>query len=61
MIIPWLLIFGITSFFFVWERVFPGRELPESPQWYLRAAFLNFCQVAIVALSGTSMGPVAAQ
>jgi sterol desaturase/sphingolipid hydroxylase (fatty acid hydroxylase superfamily) len=56
MIIPWLLIFGITSFFFVWERVFPGRELPESPQWYLRAAFLNFCQVAIVALSGLLWG-----
>src|SRR5437588_7418692 len=52
--IPWLLIFVITFFFFVWERLFPGRELPESPQWYLRAAFLNSCQIAIVTLSGLS-------
>src|SRR5437763_751796 len=52
--IPWLLIFVITFVFFVWERLFPGRELPESPQWYLRAAFLNSCQIAIVTLSGLS-------
>ena len=56
MLLPWLLIFGITLFFFAWERVFPGRELPESPQWYLRAAFLNSCQIAIVILSGLAWG-----
>jgi sterol desaturase/sphingolipid hydroxylase (fatty acid hydroxylase superfamily) len=56
MLTPWLLIFAITFFFFVWERVCPGRELPESPRWYLRAAFLNFSQIAMVALSGALWG-----
>jgi sterol desaturase/sphingolipid hydroxylase (fatty acid hydroxylase superfamily) len=52
MLFPWILIFGITAFFFVCERIFPGRELPESPTWYLRALLLNSCQIAIVVLSG---------
>jgi sterol desaturase/sphingolipid hydroxylase (fatty acid hydroxylase superfamily) len=52
MLFPWILIFGITAFFFVCERIFPGRELPESPAWYLRALLLNSCQIAIVVLSG---------
>src|SRR5437868_2766022 len=51
MILPWILIFGVTAFFFVWERVFPGRELPESPTWYFRTALLNSCQIAMVILS----------
>jgi len=46
MVFPWILIFGIIGFSFVWERVFPGRELPESPSWYFRPALLNSCQVA---------------
>jgi len=52
MVLPWILIFGITASFLVWERVFPGRELPESPTWYFRTALLNSCQIAIVILSG---------
>jgi len=52
MVLPWILISGITASFFVWERVFPGRELPESPTWYFRTALLNSCQIAIVILSG---------
>jgi len=54
MLIPWLLLFGITFLFFALERIFPGRELPESPQWYIRAALLNSCQIAIIAVSGVS-------
>jgi len=30
------LIFAIAVAFLVLERVFPGRELPASPGWYLR-------------------------
>jgi sterol desaturase/sphingolipid hydroxylase (fatty acid hydroxylase superfamily) len=46
------LIFCITAVFFVLERVYPGRELPESPGWYARALFLNACQLGIVVLAG---------
>jgi sterol desaturase/sphingolipid hydroxylase (fatty acid hydroxylase superfamily) len=41
-----------TIIFFVLERCLPGRELPESPGWYIRAAFLNGCQLGIVVLAG---------
>src|SRR5438874_9085620 len=54
MLTPWLLVFGITFLFFALERISPGRELPESPQWYIRAALLNSCQIAIIAVSGVS-------
>jgi sterol desaturase/sphingolipid hydroxylase (fatty acid hydroxylase superfamily) len=40
--------------FFVLERVLPGRELPEPPGWYMRAAFLNGCQIGIVLLAGVA-------
>jgi sterol desaturase/sphingolipid hydroxylase (fatty acid hydroxylase superfamily) len=50
--IPIALIAFASVFFFVLERVLPGRELPEAPGWYARAAFLNLCQVAIVLLAG---------
>ena len=54
MTLPWILILGMGVFFFAWERIFPGRELPETPAWYLRAAFLNACQVGVVLLAGVS-------
>ncbi len=50
--IPFMMIVGATVFFFVLERVTPGRELPEAPGWYARAALLNICQVGIVLLAG---------
>jgi sterol desaturase/sphingolipid hydroxylase (fatty acid hydroxylase superfamily) len=50
--IPLTIILGATIVFFVLERVLPGRELPEAPGWYLRAGFLNACQVGIVLLGG---------
>src|SRR5579872_942110 len=50
--IPLAIIVAATVLFFVIERVLPGRELPEAPGWYARAAFLNACQVTIVLLVG---------
>lgn len=49
-----MLIVAATISFFVLERVFPGRELPEAPGWYVRAAFLNGCQLGIVVLAGVT-------
>lgn len=34
------------------ERLFPGRKLPHSPGWYIRAIFLNLIQLGIVILGG---------
>jgi sterol desaturase/sphingolipid hydroxylase (fatty acid hydroxylase superfamily) len=52
--IPYLIIVAATVLFFILERVLPGRELPEAPGWYARAAFLNICQVGIVLLAGVA-------
>jgi hypothetical protein len=46
--IPIFLIALATICFFVLERVLPGRELPEAPGWYVRATFLNACQVSVM-------------
>lgn len=48
------IICAIAGFFFLLERLAPGRELPESPGWYARALFLNGCQLAIVMLGGVT-------
>jgi sterol desaturase/sphingolipid hydroxylase (fatty acid hydroxylase superfamily) len=50
--IPFAIIVVVTILFFIFERVLPGRELPEAPDWYARAVFLNICQVGIVLLMG---------
>ena len=42
-----VLIIAATIIFFVLERRFPGRDLPESPGWYARATFLNACQLGM--------------
>jgi sterol desaturase/sphingolipid hydroxylase (fatty acid hydroxylase superfamily) len=49
-----MIIIAATITFFVLERRFPGRNLPESPGWYARAAFLNGCQLGIVVLAGVA-------
>ena len=46
------LIFVFAAMFMALERVFPGRELPSSPGWYLRAVFLNAVQLGVVVLGG---------
>ena len=43
-----------TLLFFILERLLPGRELPESTGWYVRAGFLNGCQLGIVLLAGVA-------
>jgi sterol desaturase/sphingolipid hydroxylase (fatty acid hydroxylase superfamily) len=51
---PLILIFATGVFFFVLERLRPGRALPCSPGWYARALFLNLCQLGIVLLAGVT-------
>jgi sterol desaturase/sphingolipid hydroxylase (fatty acid hydroxylase superfamily) len=50
--VPLELIVTATVLFFFLERMIPGRQLPEAPGWYARAAFLNLCQVGIVVVAG---------
>ncbi len=52
--LPLVIILFLTVAFFVLERVLPGRELPDVPGWYWRAAFLNACQISIVLLAGVA-------
>jgi sterol desaturase/sphingolipid hydroxylase (fatty acid hydroxylase superfamily) len=37
----------VTIIFLVWERVVPGRELPNSKNWYARVLFVNALQIGI--------------
>ena len=50
--IPTVIIVTATLLFFAAERLLPGRELPEAPGWYARAAFLNLCQLLIILMAG---------
>lgn len=50
--LPAALIVISTAIFFACERISPGRELPHSPNWYWRAAFMNLMQLAIIGLGG---------
>jgi sterol desaturase/sphingolipid hydroxylase (fatty acid hydroxylase superfamily) len=52
--IPTAIIIFATILFFVAERIFPGRELPEAPGWYARAALLNLAQLGVVLLAGVA-------
>lgn len=42
----------ITLIFFLLERKFPGRELPQSKGWYFRAVLINVAQIALIGLGG---------
>lgn len=50
--IPIVITASATVIFFLAERVLPARELPETPSWHARAAFLNLSQLGIVLLAG---------
>jgi len=50
--LPAALIVVFTAIFFVWERLAPGRPLPASRGWYLRAALMNLLQLALIGLGG---------
>ena len=52
--IAFALIFVLALGFFVAERVFPGRELPNAPGFYARAALLNAAQLGVVLLAGAT-------
>ena len=45
--LPTLLTVISTVTFFTLERVFPGRELPNSKGWYVRALLVNLIQLTI--------------
>lgn len=45
--LPTLLTLVSAAIFLTLERLRPGRELPNAPGWYMRAALVNLCQVAI--------------
>ena len=51
---PFSLVFVFALLFFVLERLRPGRALPSSPGWYLRALALNLAQLGIVLLAGVT-------
>ena len=45
--LPTLLTIIVTIIFLVAERIFPGRELPNSKGWYFRVLLVNAFQVGI--------------
>src|ERR1700722_17684313 len=52
--IAMVIIVAATLFFFILERMIPGRELPEAAGWFGRAAFLNICQLGVVLIAGVA-------
>lgn len=50
--IPTMLVVASTSLFLVWERLWPGRGLPNSAGWYVRALLINFMQLGITLVTG---------
>jgi sterol desaturase/sphingolipid hydroxylase (fatty acid hydroxylase superfamily) len=52
MTLPTLLLIISTGLFLAWERVLPGRRLPNSAGWHVRALLINLIQLAITLLAG---------
>jgi len=52
MTLPTILLICVTTLFLCWERIFPGRLLPHSNNWYLRALTLNLVQLIITLFAG---------
>jgi sterol desaturase/sphingolipid hydroxylase (fatty acid hydroxylase superfamily) len=44
---PSIFLIFATIFFLLWERLYPGRQLPKVKGWYLRAFAVNLAQLAI--------------
>lgn len=53
-LLPSVLLVVSTLFFFTWERLKPGRELPHSKNWYVRAIFINLIQLAMIGVAGVT-------
>ena len=51
--LPMILTLIATVVFLAAERLWPGRELPNSPGWYVRALGFNACQLAITVLTNS--------
>ena len=47
MTLPSILVVAVTVVFLIWERVCPGRELPDAKGWYWRALLVNLVQLGI--------------
>jgi len=52
MTLPTILLILATTLFLILERVFPGRELPNSTGWYFRSISINLIQLGITLLTG---------
>lgn len=52
MTIPTILLIISTTLFLIWERLAPGRDLPTSAGWYVRALLINFVQLGITLVTG---------
>lgn len=50
--LPGSLICISTLVFFIFERKFPGRELPASKGWYFRSIAINLAQFLLIGLGG---------
>jgi sterol desaturase/sphingolipid hydroxylase (fatty acid hydroxylase superfamily) len=49
--LPTIFTIVVTIIFLILERMFPGRELPNSKGWYARTIFINLCQLGITLLT----------
>lgn len=52
MTIPAIVIILSTLLFLIWERALPGRTLPYSKFWYIRAIIANMSQLLLTMLVG---------
>ncbi len=52
MTLPTILVIISTGLFLIWERVSPGRKLPNSAGWYFRALLINLIQLGITLITG---------
>ncbi len=48
----WWIITGVAAFLILLELTKPGRKLPQVSGWYIRAIFLNACQLGLTLISG---------
>jgi len=46
------IVFMMAALFMGLERILPGRDLPRTPHWFLRAMFFNSMQLLIIILAG---------
>lgn len=52
MTLPTVLVILATVGFLVWERIMPGRSLPNSKGWYIRSLSINLIQLGITLVTG---------